>query len=42
MPASFKHEFVPHVNFSFRWAMPHAKTGNYILDTLFARCKLGA
>jgi hypothetical protein len=26
MPASFKHEFVPDVNFSFGWAMPHAKT----------------
>src|SRR5215831_3361335 len=26
MPASFKHEFVPHVNFRFGWAMSHAKT----------------
>src|SRR5882757_8944456 len=26
VPASFKHEFVPHVNFSFRRAMSHAKT----------------
>src|SRR6266487_6371206 len=26
MPAAFKHEFVPYVNFRFRGAMPHAKT----------------
>jgi hypothetical protein len=26
MPASFHHKFVPHVNFSFRRAMSHAKT----------------
>src|SRR6266550_3296383 len=26
MPASFKHEFIPYVNFRFRRAMSHAKT----------------